>query len=178
VLPHCMEPFRLRVVQSLCEILREDPRHCLAWRLWTDRVFYQSEDGTAHSLSELWGTRGPGVVNHFVGLVHFADRRELRPFLRPAFADRDQPGTFPTRDLRVRRFVLSAFEHVATVPARSPLRRLAKSPAVRIAEAAWQACVEPARYVRRARRTGASRSPFERVSRPVQTGRRRHPARE
>ncbi len=68
-LPQYQEKFKLRMIRSMCEVMREDPEHELGWTKWSDRVFYLCDDGTARSLSELWATKIPAVVNQFVALM-------------------------------------------------------------------------------------------------------------
>ena len=57
VLPAYHESLALRMIQNICAILREDSRHSLGWSRWSDRVFYQGDDGIVRSLSTLWGSK-------------------------------------------------------------------------------------------------------------------------
>lgn len=54
----------------------------LGWEAWTDRVFYEFDDGLVRSLSEIWGVRPPSTFAAIAALIRFADRRPLRQFLR------------------------------------------------------------------------------------------------
>jgi hypothetical protein len=60
------EPFALRILQNIEEILGDLPNHALGWRRWSDRTFYQHENGDIRSLTESWGDREPLAVTIFV----------------------------------------------------------------------------------------------------------------
>ena len=60
------EPFALRILQNIEEILSDLPNHALGWRRWSDRTFYQHEDGVIRSLAESWEDREPLAVTIFV----------------------------------------------------------------------------------------------------------------
>jgi hypothetical protein len=61
-----MEPFTLRILQNIEEILSYQPNHALGWRRWSDRTFYQHDDGVIQSLGDSWGDREPAAVTIFV----------------------------------------------------------------------------------------------------------------
>ena len=81
-MPQYREPFKLRIIKSMCEVMREDPHHGKGWTRWSDRVFYLCDDGVARSLSELWATKIPTVVNQFVALSGLVGMVICRPALR------------------------------------------------------------------------------------------------
>jgi hypothetical protein len=89
-LPHYNESRGLRVLQTVCDVLREDKEHQLGWAAWSDRIFYRCDDGIARSLNTLWGDRPPLLVRHFVGMVHFAGDRRMRDALRLAFVRKQE----------------------------------------------------------------------------------------
>jgi hypothetical protein len=60
------EPFALRILQNLEDILSDQPNHALGWRQWSDRTFYRYDDGVVRSLGESWGSREPVAVTIFV----------------------------------------------------------------------------------------------------------------
>jgi hypothetical protein len=80
------EALKLRIVQNMCDILEDDPRHSLGWTKWSDRVFYLTDEGIDKSVNELWGKRFPPVVNHFVSLMSLARHSHIQWVLRCAFA--------------------------------------------------------------------------------------------
>jgi hypothetical protein len=90
LMPQYHESLRLRIVQNICDILRDDEGHSLGWKRWSDRVFYHCEDGEARSLTELWGRTAPSVVNWFIGLVRLAQHRRMRGALRLALAEKQE----------------------------------------------------------------------------------------
>ncbi len=81
-MPQYREPFKLRIAKSLCEVMRDDPHHGRGWTRWSDRVFYLCDDGVERSLSELWATKIPAVVNQFVALMSLIGMVICRPGLR------------------------------------------------------------------------------------------------
>ncbi len=85
-MPQYREPFKLRILQNLCGILEEDPRHSLGWTRWSDRVFYLTDEGDEKSLTLLWGKNFPPVVNQFVALMSLLRHRRVISALRFALA--------------------------------------------------------------------------------------------
>lgn len=72
VMPQYRKSMRTRIIESLCEILDEDPDHPLGHNNWSDRVFYLCEDSVVRSLSQIWGRRQPAVVRGFIALMQLA----------------------------------------------------------------------------------------------------------
>ncbi len=81
-MPGYREPFQLRILQNLCDILEDDPGHSLGWTRWSDRVFYLTDEGIVKSLNELWGKNFPSVVNRFVSLMSLARHSRVQWALR------------------------------------------------------------------------------------------------
>lgn len=52
-MPAYREPFQLRILQNLCDILEDDPGHSLGWTRWSDRVFYLTDEGIVHRFVSL-----------------------------------------------------------------------------------------------------------------------------
>ena len=86
IMPHYRESHALRIVHNLVDILRTHERHANGWRLWSDRVFYQSDDGHVRSLTDLFGVRTPATVSFFLGLVQLASLPRVRRLLHHAFS--------------------------------------------------------------------------------------------
>lgn len=63
------EPFALRILRSLEEILQDYEDHGRGWRSWTDRVFYRCDDGVVRSLTGLFSRGVPGGIQLFVNGV-------------------------------------------------------------------------------------------------------------
>jgi hypothetical protein len=79
------EPFALRILQSLEEILQDYHGHGRGWRRWSDRVFYRCDDGVVRPLTALFANRVPCAVEFFVQTVHTIRRYSMRQTLRFAF---------------------------------------------------------------------------------------------
>ncbi len=82
------EPFALRILHNIEQILAEHEAHGRGWRRWSDRVFYTCDDGVVRSLSELWGNGGPMVVQTFVRGVQILRQPLLRGAFRTMFGGR------------------------------------------------------------------------------------------
>lgn len=91
-LPQYREPFKLRIIQGICEVMRDDPEHGKGWTRWSDRVFYLCEDGRERSLSELFAAKIPGVVNQFVALMGLAEESWLQSALRMVLTKKEEPA--------------------------------------------------------------------------------------
>ena len=80
------EPFGLRILRNLEEILRDYEAHGRGWRRWTDRVFYRCEDDIVRSVSDLFSRGVPAPIQLFVnsvGLIrHCAVDRTFRLVMR------------------------------------------------------------------------------------------------
>jgi hypothetical protein len=82
------EPFALRILHNIEQILADYEGHGKGWRHWTDRVFYACDDGVVRSLRELWGRREPMAVQAFVRGVHILHTPPLRGVFRTALGGR------------------------------------------------------------------------------------------
>ena len=89
-MPHYREPFKLRILQNMCDILESDDQHGLGWTRWSDRVFYLTDEGIEKSLAELWGDRFPSVVNQFVALMGLVRQRRVLSALRLALMEKQE----------------------------------------------------------------------------------------
>jgi hypothetical protein len=87
VMPQYLEPLNLRIIQTIWEIVRDDPKHSLGWTRWQDRVFMDGHDGKARSMTELLhGRRAPLLLRQFVRTVRLLASPRLRPALQFAMA--------------------------------------------------------------------------------------------
>jgi hypothetical protein len=82
------EPFTLRILHNLEQILADHEAHGLGWRRWSDRVFYACDDGVVRSLTELWGNHGPMAVRTFVRGVQILHAPPLRGAFRTMLGGR------------------------------------------------------------------------------------------
>jgi hypothetical protein len=83
------EPFALRILQGLEEILQDHQSHGRGWVRWSDRVFYRCDDGEVRSLSTLFANRVPGAVKFFVKGIGVARQYGVRHACRFAFPRRE-----------------------------------------------------------------------------------------
>jgi hypothetical protein len=84
-----MEPFTLRILQNIEEILSDQPNHALGWRRWSDRTFYQYDDGEIRPLSNSW-SREPLAVTIFVRGLQLLRQPPLKRAFRFAIARRNE----------------------------------------------------------------------------------------
>jgi hypothetical protein len=87
LMPQYQQPLKLRIIQNIADVLRDDPEHSLGWVRWSDRVFHCSPEGNIASLSELW-EQEPAMIRHFLRVVKILSNRRLQPALRFALAER------------------------------------------------------------------------------------------
>ena len=85
ILRHYRESYTFRIVHNLIDVLRKYETHPQGWRLWSDRVFYECDDGQERSLTGLFQTGLPAPVALFVGAVQFMATPPVRRFLRGMF---------------------------------------------------------------------------------------------
>ncbi|MGC2656904.1 MAG: hypothetical protein WA324_02930 [Bryobacteraceae bacterium] len=106
LMPQYREPLKLRILQTMVDIVREYPadfgaqrtRHSGASapislpegrRRWCDRVFYKGPDYMeAIPLSKVWKDGGPPVVRRFLSAMRLIELRSVRSALRLALDDR------------------------------------------------------------------------------------------
>lgn len=89
-LPAYREPLRLRVLQTMWDIVRPYPEFPAGRREWADRVFYRLTDTNVQPLSALWPGGGPRIVKQFLALMHLLDIRQVRAALRFALEERQE----------------------------------------------------------------------------------------
>jgi hypothetical protein len=87
---HYREPIRLRLMQNVLDVIRDYDFHPEGRRRWSDRVFFEREDGSVRSLSELWTGDGPMVVRMFLASVHLLEAPAVRGALRFALNEREE----------------------------------------------------------------------------------------
>ncbi len=88
-MPQYREPLKARVLQTMIDVVRDYPENIEGRRLWSDRVFYRDPvSRTNVPLSEIWQDGGPRVVQHFLSVMRFLERRGVQGALRLALEDR------------------------------------------------------------------------------------------
>lgn len=88
-MPQYHEPLKMRVLQTMVDVVKEYANNFEGRRLWSDRVFFRHEPGQEPlPLSSIWNNGGPAVVNHFLRAMKLLERRTVRSALRMALDDR------------------------------------------------------------------------------------------
>jgi len=86
-MPQFREPFRVRMMATMCDVVRDYADFPPGRRRWSDRVFFRDYDGAVKPLSTFWSQEEPWPVRWFLGgLRALADHR-VRAALRFALAD-------------------------------------------------------------------------------------------
>ena len=86
VMPQYRESLPLRVIETIWDIVRDYPERPIGTKRWSDRVFYQSDNGPAQPLSALLKGDGPWPVQYFLQGLRILKSQQLRCALRLAFA--------------------------------------------------------------------------------------------
>ena len=86
-MPQYREPLRVRMIETMWDIVRDYPEFPSDRRRWSDRVFYQREDGTVSPLSAIWQGEGPWVVRWFLHGLRATKSPQVRNALKLALPD-------------------------------------------------------------------------------------------
>jgi hypothetical protein len=86
-MPQYREPLRVRMIETMLDIVRDYPEFPADRRRWSDRVFYEQSDGAIRPLSALWNGDGPWVVKWFLHGLRAAKSQQVRNALKLALAD-------------------------------------------------------------------------------------------
>lgn len=88
-MPQYREPYNLRVLQVVWDVLRSDRDLAGEERRWTERVFFELVDGVPKPLSQCWKGE-PTEVKLMTGFTMALEARPLRAALRLAFAGEER----------------------------------------------------------------------------------------
>lgn len=80
-MPHYREPFRLRYMEAIWDVLRDYDQYAGRTR-WSDRCFFVADDGKHLPLSSLWNGNEPLVLKFFLTAINLFGNRRLRSTLR------------------------------------------------------------------------------------------------
>jgi hypothetical protein len=89
-MPQYREPLRFRMIETMCDIVRDYPHLPIGRRRWSDRVFYRQLDGAVKPLSAFWDGDEPWPVKCFVYGLQAATSQQVRSALRMALPDAQQ----------------------------------------------------------------------------------------
>lgn len=90
-LPQYRTALVLRVLDTICDVLRANPAHALGWAHWTDRVFRHTESGV-RPLSSDWNGKAkpPAIVRLFLTSIRMADSHPIRSAMRVALGGEEE----------------------------------------------------------------------------------------
>jgi hypothetical protein len=87
-MPQYREPLRLRVVQTMVDVVRDYPDSLEGRKSWSDRVFFRPKNSsTPMPLSHFWPEGKPLIVALFIRAMRLAEFRGVRSALRLALHD-------------------------------------------------------------------------------------------
>jgi hypothetical protein len=95
-MPQYHEPLKMRVLQTMVDVVREYPENFAGRRSWADRVYYRDpETKITVPLQSLWPDGGPKIVKQFVAAMRLLEWTPLRSALRMALHDRSAVWSDP-----------------------------------------------------------------------------------
>jgi hypothetical protein len=90
-MPQYHEPLKLRILQTMVDIVREYPENLPGRRSWAERVFFRDNAGAPPvPLSSIWNDGGPKIVRQFIAAMRLLESRSVRSLLRVALDDRSK----------------------------------------------------------------------------------------
>jgi hypothetical protein len=90
ILRHYREAHGSRIFHNMLDVLRTYDQHVHGWRLWSDRVFYQMQNGLTQSLTQWFEKKTPLPVALFVGALDLAAQPKVRRWLKSGFPGREE----------------------------------------------------------------------------------------
>ena len=87
-MPQYHEPLKLRILQTMVDIVRDYPDSLEGRRSWADRVYYREADGRAVPVCHHWTNGEPMLIRTFIMAMRLAEFRGIRSALRLALNDR------------------------------------------------------------------------------------------
>jgi hypothetical protein len=85
-MPQYREPYNLRLLQVVWDVLRDDRNLAGEDRRWTERVFFELVDGVPKPLSQCWKGE-PTELRLMMGFTRALEAPPLRAALKLAFAE-------------------------------------------------------------------------------------------
>jgi hypothetical protein len=89
-MPQYREPLKLRVLQTMWDIVRDYNDQPAGRKYWNERIFFRDPDGAVEPLATVWKGDGPAVVKQFLGLLRLVENRRIRFALRHALNEREE----------------------------------------------------------------------------------------
>ena len=96
-MPQYHEPLRMRVLQTMVDIVRDYPENLRGRRHWSDRVFYRAPGTTEPTpLTQIWNGNGPRIISQFILAMRLLEWRGIRSAIRLALDDTATVWQSPT----------------------------------------------------------------------------------
>lgn len=89
-MPQYYQSLRRRLAHTVFDALREHPNHSLGHANWSDRIFYEKQDGTPTSLAQFWDGQPPVLFQAMVSMLHHAHQRPWKSGLRLALGGTEE----------------------------------------------------------------------------------------
>ena len=86
-MPQYREPLRVRMIETMWDIVRDYSDFPSDRRRWNDRVFYEQDDGVVRPLSAIWNGGEPWPVRWFLHGLRATKSPQVRSALKLALAD-------------------------------------------------------------------------------------------
>jgi hypothetical protein len=87
-MPQYHEPLKMRVLQTMIDIVRDYPENPPGRRSWSDRVFYRNPaTGTPIPLASIWNGNCPNILRQFISVMRLFEWRGVRSAIRLALDD-------------------------------------------------------------------------------------------
>ena len=88
-MPQYREPLKMRILQTMVDVVRHYPENFAGRRTWADRIYYTDPVTRATvPLATLWPDGGPRIVRHFLAAMRLLEWTPFRSALRLALSDR------------------------------------------------------------------------------------------
>jgi hypothetical protein len=85
-LPQYRAPLRRRWLQTVADILRFYP-DANGRRCWTDRFFYECDDGSVRTVAQTWGAHRPHLLNTALAMFRVLQWAPAVPAAMPGYSD-------------------------------------------------------------------------------------------
>jgi hypothetical protein len=88
-MPQYHEPLKLRILQTMVDVVRDYPEAFEGRRTWADRVFFKGPDEAEPlPMRTVWKDGGPKIVHRFITAMRLLEWRGVRSALRLCLHDR------------------------------------------------------------------------------------------
>jgi hypothetical protein len=96
-MPQYREPFTIRIIESLLDVIREYPEYPAGSQRWDDRVFHPDQSRVARPLSALW-KKPPGFIEFILAMFRLVEMDPVRKAMQFALAKPEREMHFAIRN--------------------------------------------------------------------------------